>query len=456
MGHLRRWTRAKRRRAREKADVSLRRRQQLIDRVRGRLDSSYAAYLPVTQYMQQRLDLRSQFQKGLGMTKGRNSTFQPEDEAMAVLGRLMLGITRREHLDKLLPEQMIAEALGIERWPSGDTERRFYIRFQEQGLAGLDRISESLVLTQALQEGTDPIHEDIDGTGLQSQAEKREGVASGYMGGPIKPGYQNLRIGVNGVTLWTDLRAGNDGYEDLFEIGVQKARLLRQKQPHRLVYYTGDSKFGKQYHIEGAQRMAQKDRKFVFFVGGSRQYCRHDWWDQVVSVEQGSWQRVSKTTEIRELGLQAPWGPKGPQVRVVATRKEDWKAKHAERKKGKRKRSSKPEPKYRYQVIYTCARRSWMTARDVFHEYHQGQRREFEIKDGKQSFEIRKLPVKELIGNRAYVKLAAIAQSIVANYQRKFLNVKPWGLQAKTMREVTFKIGGKKGAGRDNPAGTLL
>ncbi len=131
MGHRRRWTRLKRRRAREKADVSLRRRWAILEQVQGRQDSSYAAYLPVVQYMHQRLRLRNRFAEGLCMQKGKNATFDPEDEAMAVLGRLMLGITRREHLDKLLPEQMIAEALGIERWPSGDTERRFYVRFEE-------------------------------------------------------------------------------------------------------------------------------------------------------------------------------------------------------------------------------------------------------------------------------------------------------------------------------------
>jgi hypothetical protein len=116
--------------------------------------------------------------------------------------------------------------------------------------------------------GKGPIHEDIDMTGLQSQAEEREGVASGYMGGPIKPGYQNLRIGVNGISVWTDLRAGNDGGEDLFEIGLQKAGILRQKAPGRPIYYTADSKFGKQYHIAGAQRLAKEDRKLLFFVGG--------------------------------------------------------------------------------------------------------------------------------------------------------------------------------------------
>ena len=457
MKRRRRWTPAKRRRARKKAIVSLRRRGELLEQVRGRQDTAYAGFLPVVQYMGEELELRKRFRRGLHMEKGRNAVFQPQDEAMAVLGRLMLGVTRREHLDKLLPEQLIADTLEIRRWPSGDTERRFYQRFDEEGLAGLDKMMEHHVLTEVVKEGEGPFHVDIDVTGLSSQAEKREGVRSGYMGGPIKPGYQNPRVSVDGVTAWTDLRAGDDGCTDLFDVGLKKARLMRRIRAGRPLFYTADSKFGTRANIEKAQRLARQDKGFGFFVGGSRQYCQRKWWDKTVAIAKGMWQAVSKTTQIKELGEQRPWGPKGPKVRVVAVRKEDWAVKHARKKSRKGQSEAKKRGKvYRHQAIFAGASRKQMTARGVFAEYHEGQRREFDIKDGKQSYEIRKLPVRELQGNRAYIKMASIAQGIVGLYQRQFLDNCRWGRTGKTVREVMFKIGGKNRGTEDDPVAAVL
>lgn len=446
------WTAAKRQRAREKADASLRRRRVLVAQVQGRQDTAFAGYLPAVQYMRKKLKIRENLRGNLHMVKGRNAEFQPEDEAMAVLGRQMLGVARRENLDHLLPEQAIADAMGIKRWPSGDTERRFLVRFDARGLRGLDRIRERMVLRE-VQGGQEPVHVDGDVTGLISQAEKREGVASGYMGGPIKPGFQNPRVGVEGLPFWVDLRPGNDGCEDLFEHEMAVVRKVRRARPQRWIYATLDSKYGKRKNIAATCRYGHRDRRFRFFIGGSIQYCQRKWWEQAVAVETGSWRRVSKTTEIKDLGVQSPWGPKGPQTRVVATRKEDWKEKHrAKKKKGK----APLEAKYRHQVIYALPVGPKMSAREIFREYHRGQRREFDIKDGKQSFEIRKLPVKELRGNRAYLKLAAIAQAIVSTYQRKFLHVKPWGVLARTMREVTFRVGGKNRDRWGNSAAAVL
>lgn len=455
MRRRRRWTPAKRRRARKKATVSLRRRWELLDQVRGRQDTAYAGFLPVAYYMGERLELRKRFGKGLKMEKGRNAVFQPEDEAMAILGRLMLGISRRDHLDKLLPEQAIADTLGIRRWPSGDTERRFYLRFREEGLAGLDQMIEHHALMEVVKEGEGPFHVDIDVTGLVSQAEKREGVRSGYMGGPIKPGYQNPRVSVDGVPVWTDLRPGDDGCTDLFDVGMKKARIMRRIRAGRPLSYTADSKFGTRKNIQKAQSLARGDKGFGYFVGGSRQYCRRTWWDRTVAVAKGNWMAVSQTTEIKELGWKQPWGTKGPKIRVVAVRKEDWAAKHAKNKK-RRGKTRRKKKEYRHQAIFTGTAPKEMTARGVFAEYHEGQRREFDIKDGKQSYEIRKLPVRELQGNRAYIKMTAMAQAVVGLFQRKFLNDRRWGRTSKTMREVTFKIGGKNRGAADYSLGAVL
>lgn len=439
------WTPAKRQRARQKANVALRRRRELIERVRDRQDSAYAGFLPVAYFMTPSMGLPEKFQKRLGMHKGNNAQFQPQDEAMAVLGRLMLGIRRREHLDQLLPEQLLAKALGIRRWPSADTERRFYIRFTEEGLLGLDRILERQILPEAIAGTEGPLHVDIDVTGLPSQARRREGVRPGYMGGPIKPGYHNPRVSVQGVVIWTDLVPGDDNAGDVFDRGLSKVRLIRRILPEKPLYLTGDSQFGFRQNLEKVHERAQKDKHFGFFIGGSRQYSQREWWDRTVGRDRGTWKDVNKTTRIQDLGFQEPWGAEGPRLRVVRVEQEDWRGKAHARKTGRKARASaaSPKKKVRHYVIYTGMAPDQMTDREVFRTYHQGQRREFDIKDGKQSYAIGNLPVRELRGNRAYTKMAGLAQAIVTLYQRKFLGAKPWGLLGRTLRETTFKIGGK-------------
>lgn len=51
--------------------------------------------------------------------------------------------------------------------------------------------------------------------------------------------------------------------------------------------------------------------------------------------------------------------------------------------------------------------------------------------------------VKELLGDRASSKMAAMGQVTVAMCHRKFLDERTWGPTSKMMRAVTFKIGGK-------------
>lgn len=445
LGRPRVWTLQKRRRARHKANVALRKRRETIEACRGRQDSEYAGLLPMLRYCDDEFELRERLEESLSMTKGRTAQYQPEDEAMAVLGRLLVGITRREHVDEMLPEMLVAEAMGIPKWPSGDTERRFLTRATETTLQGVDGILEDLAIQKGLAYGPYTVHVAADLSGLRSQARKREGVEPGYMGGVVKPGYQMMRVLVQGLPAWDDLRAGNDGCQDLSDHALRICGKVRQKLPQAQIHLGLDSGFGHGAHLGKVQAHHQRDRKFHYYIGGAAQYAPKRWWKEVVLAagDTRRWDRVSKTTEILDLGWQRPWsGEAGiERVRVVATRRKEW----GRARKNEKKDQDKNE--YQYRVIYTDVSPEAVTARWVFSQYHERQRVETDIKDGKQSFRIKELPVRELLGNRLYVKMVAIAQGLMRLYLGEF-EAYPgpdvWGPLSKTIRQRLFRASGKK------------
>lgn len=80
------------------------------------------------------------------MTKGRNAVYSPLNEAMAYLGCQVTGILRLNHMDRLLPEQAVAEALSLPQWMSENAQQRFLKRATEETLTGVDGIAQRLIV----------------------------------------------------------------------------------------------------------------------------------------------------------------------------------------------------------------------------------------------------------------------------------------------------------------------
>src|SRR5579871_5429006 len=116
MGRCRGWTASKRKRARRKAEAARRERRRIIQASRDRKETSYAGMVPWVEYARQDLQLESRLGRGLHMKKGRNAVYTPLAEAMAYLGCQVAGILRLSHLDRLLPEGGVAQALGLPQW----------------------------------------------------------------------------------------------------------------------------------------------------------------------------------------------------------------------------------------------------------------------------------------------------------------------------------------------------
>ena len=451
MGRRRGWTIAKRRRARCKAEAALKERRRIIADTRSRSDTAYAGMVPVTQYAEQVLKLRRRFPKALAMKKGRNAVYQPEDEAMAYVGCQIAGIVRLNHMDRLLPEGVLAEALGIPKWMSENTQQRFLKRATEKTQAGVDALTAKLVEEEELSWGEGPIEVDGDVTAVPQRGRKREGVESGYCGGKVRPCYQQPRVTVNGLPWWTDLRPGKDAGVDVPERTLETGVRLARKYPKREIFCRWDGQWASRVNLGRAQEKAQENRNLKFLVAIHATQMKAGRWEDLVKGVEGPWKRVNSTTQIRELGWVKPWEDVAA-VRAVAVRREKRPPKGA-------KRDPKQEREWdlRY-LIATEAPRKRLGTRSVFDRYHQRQRVEFSFKDGKQSLSTAKMPTMKLQANRMHAKMVALAQVMLQLFSRRFLpHPGSYGATCKTIREKVIAVGGKNHDGeRDGATADLL
>lgn len=438
------WTPAKRKRARHKAKASLRERKRIIAETSDRKDTAYAGVLPMAGYAEEMLKARERLPGVLDMEKGKNAVYQPLDEAMGYLGCQIAGILRLNHIDRLLPEGLVASALGLPQWMSENTEQRFLKRATNRTLEGIDGVVQRMIEGEALEWSEGMIEVDGDVTGVPQRARKREGVESGYCGGRTRPCYQQPRVTVNGLSWWTDLRRGADGCTDLFDKTLKTAQRMAQKYTKREVVCRVDGYFASKDNLKEAVNASKQQKNLHFLTAIHATKMKKGRWEELVNASPKPWKRMNSTTEVKELGVVRPWGKEAPPIRAVAVRRE----KRRPKKKGKKQ---KKEWDLKYLIVTTRSRKR-LGIKAVFRRYHQRQREEFSFKDGKQSLSTAKMPTLKLMANRMHVKMVAIAQVIMQMFAWRFLPHRgPYGPMCKTIRDKVITVGGKNKPGWKAP-----
>lgn len=448
MARRRGWTPAKRRRARRKAEAALRERRRIIKANRERKETAYAGMVPMMEYARQDLRLEDRLNRGLHMKKGRNAVYSPLNEAVAYLGCQVTGILRLNHIDRLLSEGGLAEALELPQWMSENTQQRFLKRATEETLSGMEGIVQRLILDEELRWGRQVLIEvDGDVTGIPQRVRKREGVKSGYCGGRIRPCYQQPRVTVQGLAWWTDLRRGNDACMDLPERTLETGSILAREYPKSEIFCWLDGYWASRATLRMYQEGAGGQANLEFLLPIHEKDMKAGRWEELVGGAKAPWKQVNSTTKIKELGLVLLWEDTDP-VRAVAVRRNEG------RKKVNGRRSQKDREELRYLITTSVPRKRLGTA-GVFYRYHQRQREEFSFKDGEQSLSTAKMPTMKLMANRMHVKMVALAQVMMQLYARKFLpHGGRYGPTCKTIREKVVAVGGKNQAGsggRDHP-----
>lgn len=400
--------------------------------------------VPTVEYARRRMKIRQRLKPALQMTKGRTAVYSAVDEAMAYLGAQMAGLVRLNHLDQLLPEAALAEALEIPQWPSENTEQRFLKRATPKSLKGMDRLIQMILIEEELEATEGPIEVDGDVTGIPQRGRKREGVESGYCGGRTRPCYQQPRITVNGLPWWTDLRRGSDGCQDLFGRTLETAVKVAQRRPRRKVVMRVDGYFASQQNLGQVQEACRQQKNLAFLFPVHFRGRKNPRREELLEKSPGPYQRVSKTTQIKELGRVDPWVKSGRVARAVAVKRETVKVNN---RKGSRRQWTA-----QYLIVTDTPEGTWST-QDVFRHYHQRQREEFSFKDGKQSLPMAKMPTQKLMANRMHVRMMSLAQLILQLFARKFLpHSGRYGPTCKTVREKVIAVGGKNQPSEHDPA----
>jgi hypothetical protein len=451
MARRRKWTIAKRRRARRKAEAALKERRRVITETRERSDTGYAGMLPVVEYAGKELKIRKRLEERLKMIKGRTATFSPLDEAMAYLGCQIAGIVRLNHIDRLLPEGALAELLELPRWPSENTEQRFLRRASPETLVGVDRILQRLVEDEELPGGAGLIEVDGDLTGIPQRGRKREGVEIAWCSGRTRPCYQQPRVTVNGLPWWTDLRRGKDMCSDLPERTLETGVKLAREWPKREIFCRMDGYYVSKEYLRSAEEAGKRYSNLKFLQVVHPKKLKEGGWEQLVKDTPGPWTWVNSTTRIKELGSVRVWDDVEPMRAIAVRRKEGRTPAKAGPTRGR-----KPREELHYLIVTNVSRKRLGT-RKVFKRYHQRQREEFSFKDGKQSLSTAKMPTSKLEANRMHVKIVALAQLMLQMFARRFLpHPGRYGPTCKTIREKVVAVGGKNNGRESDRAGANL
>jgi hypothetical protein len=405
--------------------------------------------VPIALYVKQEHDLREGLRRGLKMTKGRTAEFQPEDEAMAYVGAELAGIARLSHMDHLLPEGLIAQALELPRWPSEDTQRRFLKRASEGTLKGVEEIVQGIIEEEVKGgEGTIWVGGDI--TGIPSRGHKREGARMGYCGGKKRLCFQVPQVCVQGLPWWSDLRLGNDGCRDVFDKNLEVGKKFARKYPRRRVCVRQDAGASSKERINDLVKASGKWKNLEWVMAIPRGHVSEAWWKEHVGNQKKGWVNLNQSAWGKYLGRQRMKGV-CEDVTLVAVREMKWRQRKDRRKTAPRFTVSGEVG--REYLIGTSVEPEKKKARALFRLYHTRQVEELSFKDGKQSLPLTKLPSRDFEANRLHVKMVALAQTVGQVFLRQIrtrrevageeMRDQTSGRLIGTLREEVVRAGGK-------------
>jgi hypothetical protein len=253
---------------------------------------------------------------------------------------LALGASRFEHFTRYRRDAMMKVLLGVERFPSPDTVRRFFLSFNYRRLT---EVSEQLMRFSLKQ--TRPIllgHTlDLDSTVFCRYGEKQEGSLRGY--NPKKPGRPSHHPLVAFLSearkvLWAVLRSGNSRSANGCVEFLRQALAVLPAE-HKVALVRADAGFFEKRFLEFLE-----SRELPYIIVAKltpiiRRIVLH-------SIAQQNWRPIGPGIEVANVERSFPsWQAKSR--RFVCLRQEIWQRPQA---RGKRLFDF---PGYSYRVVVT-------------------------------------------------------------------------------------------------------
>lgn len=437
----RRWTKCKRKSARKKARVTLKKRRQFIYEARQKAETQFAGVFPLIEYQEKMLRLREKLSHHLQETKGKNATFRTPDVAVGMVTLLQMGLQYLEHIPRFLEEVKVAERLGLHHFFSENVVRDWIERKPEEQSQGLKALAQDYVLTEGLNEGCDA-YVDVDQTSIRSYAKKREGALAGYGSHGGGPCYQAPRVSVNGLNFDWALKPGNEYGGLYYDLALKTAETLLIQGKARQVILRSDSGFASAEHLRKAQELTRRFPNFHFIMAasaGPNESALLHLIEEAKQTPKKRWRKVSPTTSVLELSRRMVYKEEGRKARAVLVKQERTLTKRF----GSRKGQTRTEKQDHFYFLLTCYRPSECNAQNLFREYHGRQNEEQLFRDSKQARAFLHLPDQTLAANELYLSLVLLSQMLRRLYQKQVFPKKRHLTYAPTLNDWFIEIGGK-------------
>lgn len=262
------------------------------------------------------IGLRTQIESSLDsrFKKISNNRIQPVDVLLAWMFGVTMGANRFEHLTRYRQEPLLGRLLGLKRFPSPDTIRRLFLRFDYRAVT---EISETLfrfslsripwILTGHTL--------DLDSTVFQRYGEQ-EGSLKGY--NPTKRGRPSHHpliafLSESRRLLWAVMRSGNAGTANGAS-GFLDQALTMLPSGHGISMLRADSGF---FSKEFLAHLEDKQLPYIIVARLTRMVRT-----LVLSrIPAGAWRRVSAGVEVADICVSLPnWN--GKTRRFVCMRQE--------------------------------------------------------------------------------------------------------------------------------------
>lgn len=437
----RHWTKRKRKLARNKARVTLKKRRRFIYEAKQKAETQFAGIFPLIEYQEKILELREKLSQCLEETKGKNALFKTPDVAVGMVILLQMGLQYLEHIPRFLEEVKVAERLGLRHFFSENVVRDWIERKPQEQTQGLKELAQDYVLSEGLDEGSDA-YVDVDLTSIRSYAAKREGVAPGYGSHGRGPCYQAPRISVNGLNFDWALKPGNESGGRYYEQALQTAETLLRQGKARNVILRSDSGFASAERLKKAQGLAGKFPNFHFIMAasaGPKESALLKLIEEAKEMPKKRWRKVSPTTWVLEFSRKIVYKEAGLKARAVLVKQE----RKLTKRFGPRKGQTRTEKQDHFYFLLTDYRPSECNAQNLFREYHGRQNEEQLFRDSKQARAFLHLPDQTLAANELYLSLVLLSQTLRRLYQKQVLPKKRRLTYAPTLQNWFIEIGGK-------------
>jgi hypothetical protein len=338
---------------------------------------------------------------------------------------LALGASRFEHFTRYRRDPMMKVLLGIGRFPSPDTVRRFFLSFNYRRLT---EISEPLIRFSLSR--TRPIllgHTlDLDSTVFCRYGEKQEGSLKGY--NPKKPGRPSHHPVVGFLSearrvLWAVLRSGNSRSANGCVEFLRQALTLLPAE-HQVALVRADAGFFEKRFLEFLER-----RELPYIIVAKltpivRRVVLH-------SMAQQSWRPIGPGIEVANVERSFPsW--QGKSRRFVCLRQQI-----SERPQARGKRLF-DFPGYSYRVMVTNLTYS---AEIITRMYSGRAESENRIKELKEDLSLDGFCLQSFDATDAAFRTGCVLYNLLAGFRETVLPRSWFERRLRAVREFVFLVG---------------